>query len=313
MLKCRPSRAAVTALICAAAAAGCGLGPGEERGETELTVTRDYGSQLLTRQDQSLRESDDVLSLLDRSTDLETRYGGRFVQSIDGISGDSADGRRRDWFFYVNGIESPIGSADYRPDDGDRIWWDHHDWTSVMRVPAVVGSWPEPFVHGFRGDHWPTVLVCAGDGTAACSDVARIATRAGIDLDDDAGTREPATDGDSHAARLVIGTWDELAGDPVAGLLSGSPSDSGVFARFSGSGSATRLELLDVRAEVAETLGAGAGLVAALRPEDGPPTWVISGTDAAGVEAAIALLGDPLRDHYAVASAGGAPTPLPEQ
>ena len=143
-----PSAAA--AVLCAAAVAGCGVGAGEDTGTAELTVTRDYGAERLQSQEVDLRESDTVLSVLDQSVEVKTRYGGGFVQSIDGLSGGSDDGRRSDWFFYVNGIESPVGAAEYAPGDGDRIWWDHHDWSTAMRVPAVVGSWPEPFVHGFQ-------------------------------------------------------------------------------------------------------------------------------------------------------------------
>ena len=41
-------------------------------------------------------------------------------------------------------------------------------------------------------------------------------------------------------------------------------------------------------------------------------TWVVTGTDAAGVDAAAGLLdADDLRDHYAVATEGGTAIPLP--
>ena len=33
-----------------------------------------------------------VLQALDREADIETRYGGRFVQAIDGVEGSSASG-----------------------------------------------------------------------------------------------------------------------------------------------------------------------------------------------------------------------------
>jgi len=103
--------AAVVAL-CAAVAAGCGVGPGDDAGEVELSVTRDYGSEVLVDQRDSISESDTVLRLLDRNAEVETRYGGGFVQSIDGLSGEPTDGRASDWFFYVNGIESPVGGAE---------------------------------------------------------------------------------------------------------------------------------------------------------------------------------------------------------
>ena len=147
---------AAALVLCAAAAAGCGLGPGKDQGDVTLTVTRDYGSKVLLQKSDSINESDTVFRVLDRNADVSTRYGGGFVQSVNGLAGSQSGGRSSDWFFYVNGIESPIGSAQYDLSGGDRVWWDYRDWTAAMRVPAVVGSWPEPFVHGFQGKRYST-------------------------------------------------------------------------------------------------------------------------------------------------------------
>jgi hypothetical protein len=287
-------RLAATAALCAAVAPGCGLGPGENSGEIELTVTRDYGSQVLERASESINESDTVLRLLDRNADVETRYGGGFVQSIDGLAGGQSDGRRSDWFFYVNGIESPVGSAEYDPADGDRIWWDFHDWTSAMRVPAVVGSWPEPFVRGFEGERWKVAFDCRIE-SEVCEPVLDRLRRAGA---------EPSELNPADAIHVRVGTWETIRTDEVAGLLAGPPSESGVFATFTGE-RRPLLTLLDQRGEPAGSLGPGAGLVAALRPGEGPPTWVITGTDRAGVDAAAGLLGSDLRNRFAVATDGG--------
>jgi hypothetical protein len=52
--------------------------------------------------------------------------------------------------------------------------------------------------------------------------------------------------------------------------------------------------------------------LAATRHEDQPPTWLVTGTDRAGVDAAAGLLdASSLRDHYAVAVEGGKETALP--
>ncbi len=80
---------ALAALVAAALGAGCGFGPGESsEGEATLTVTRDYGAEELieaTREDPP--ESETVMRVLDSEAEIETRYGGGFVQSIEGISG----------------------------------------------------------------------------------------------------------------------------------------------------------------------------------------------------------------------------------
>jgi hypothetical protein len=268
-------------------------------------VTRDYGATELEREQVEISESETVLRMLDSIVDVETRYGGGFVQSIDGLSGGTEDGRRSDWFFYVNGVESPAGSAEYGVEDGDRAWWDHHDWSTAQRVPAVVGSWPEPFLHGSDpgdadGDHWGAGVFCGG-ARSQCALVNQRLEQEGIATGDEPGAADDSAASDE--IRVLVGPWDTINRDPVARLLAGGPQRSGVFATFSGMEPSIGLTLLDERGRVAETLTAGAGLVAALRPSEDPPTWVVTGTDAVGVGAAVELLGtEGLRDRFAAAA-----------
>jgi hypothetical protein len=294
----------------ATAVAGCGLGPGKSTGDVDLTVSRDYGSRILLHKQDSIHESDTVFRVLDRSVDVTTHYGGGFVQSIDGLSGTQGAGRSEDWFFYVNGIESPIGATQYDLSGGDRIWWDYRDWTAAMRVPAVVGSWPEPFLHGFQGKRWPATVDCAGL-PSACQRVETNLRSAGVastpptvieqDQSGDGGRVITRIDG----IRVTVGQWSRLRIDPVAYLLAQPPSESGVFARFVGARKPL-LELLNQQGQPAGSIGKGGGLIAALRTGDGPPTWVVTGTDAKGVMAAADLLGPALLNHYAVATQPGA-------
>jgi len=290
-------RLAAALVLCAMAAAGCGLGPGEETGTIDLTVTRDYGREELIEGTEETNASDTVLRVLDRRADVETRYGGGFVQSIDGLAGGFEGDRRFDWFFYVNGVESSVGSAEFDLSGGDRVWWDYRDWTSAMRVPAVVGSYPEPFVHGFQGDEWPVQVVCFL-GTDLCDPVTRELTDVGAEpLPRSA--RDDVEPGES--TRVLVGTWSQLRLDEAAELLALGPSRSGVFARFDGRGRAALVVLDETGGEVTRER-AGWGLIAALRPGDGPPTWVVTGTDSAGVRAAMGAFGpEQLRDHYAIA------------
>jgi hypothetical protein len=291
----RSTRSLAAALaLCVTAVAGCGLGAGNDEGEVQLTVTRDYGTEVMLQASDSIRESDTVIRLLDRNAEISTRFGGGFIQSIDGLAGSAAGGRRSDWFFYVNGIESPIGSAEYDPSGGDRIWWDYRDWTAAMRVPAVVGSWPEPFEHGFQGRRWPAVLECRATA-ATCEAAGRRLAPLGVKP---SGQVPGSID-------VLVGTWNAIRTDPTAALLAESPDRSGVFARFVTT-KKPLLEVLNQHGQPAGSIGKGGGLIAALRPGDGPPTWVVTGTDPTGVAAAASLLGEPLRDHYALATQPGA-------
>ena len=97
-----------------------------------------------------------MLQALDREADVSTRYGGRYVQSVDGLEGSLS--KRRDWFWFVNGIEGDRSGGDYELRDGDIAWWDYRSWKGEMRQPVVVGAFPEPFLHGYDGKTRPVAV-----------------------------------------------------------------------------------------------------------------------------------------------------------
>ena len=135
-------------------------------------MTRDFGNKELRDVDSSkVPPGETVMRYLQRKFTVTTRYGGGFVQSLEGLSGGKdVDGRPVDWFYYVNGIEAGNGAASRKIAVGDQIWWDRHDWGAAQRIPAVVGSWPEPFVSGTEGKKIPLALVCAGE-RRSCDEV----------------------------------------------------------------------------------------------------------------------------------------------
>jgi hypothetical protein len=119
------------------------------------------------------------MQALDRAAKIDTRYGGRFVQTIDGLSGSVSS--RHDWFYFVNGIEATRGAVDYRLRDGDVEWWDYRDWGRIgQSVAVVVGAFPEPFLHGYAGKVRPAVVVGTGRGAAQLAKLVhgRVAERA---------------------------------------------------------------------------------------------------------------------------------------
>jgi len=295
--------AVATALLCAAlATAGCGLGPGADVGTVELTVTRDYGSAPMLERGVEVNESDTVMRVLEGSAEIATRYGGGYVQAIEGVEEAQRGGRPNAWFFYVDGVESPIGAAEYELGGGERIWWDYRDWAATNHVPAVVGSWPAPFTAGYEGGEHPVAVECRGGG-GACALARRALEDAGVSVA--AGT--PA-----GSIRLLVGPWERLRADPAAALIEAGPEESGVFADFGRRRGEYVLSGLDQRGAPVREFGPDAGLVAATRRYEAPPVWVVTGATPAAVRAAAGLLSAAkLRDHYAVASEDGKETPLP--
>jgi len=299
----RRGPAVVIALLCAAlATAGCGLGPGADVGDVQVTVTREYGAVPVLDTSVGASESDTVMRVLEGEADVETRYGGGFVHSIDGVAEDSRDGDPYDWFFYVDGVESQIGAAEYDLEDGERVWWDYRDWGATNHAQAVVGSWPAPFSDGIGGEQHPVVVECEGGG-AACEEARTALEREGVEV---------ATGAPDDAIRILVGPWAQVRKDPAAALLEAGPAESGVFADFQPTDAVYELLALDEAGRVGRDLGPDAGLVAATSRYGGLPVWVVTGGTVAAVRAAAeALDGEHLRDHYAVAIEDGRATPLP--
>lgn len=305
--RARTPLAAVATVVTIATASGCGLGAGPGTSNVTVMVTRDFGAARVgSAAERRVPGSETVMRMLERSFRVSTRYGGGFVESIDGLSGNSS---RRDWFYYVNGIQAAVGAASTAVHRGDRIWWDLHDWSETQTIPAVVGSFPEPFVHGVGGKRLPTTIECGSGVGAACKRVASVLGAAGVPV----ATQLIGTGSGTDSLAVVVGSWGELRGEIVASLVRHGPSSSGVYARFVGPGDRS-LQLLDPRGRVVRTLGAGAGLIAATSQGSAEPTWLITGTDTSGVTAAAqALSTSRLRDHFALAVHGGADLPIPLQ
>jgi hypothetical protein len=291
----------------AAAVSGCGVGAGSKPADTKLTITRDFGARQLREVDApKVGGSETVMRLLQRNAKVTTRYGGGFVQSIDGLAGGRSGGRQYDWFYYVNGVEASKGAAATSLRAGDRIWWDRHDWSAAMRVPAVVGSFPEPFLHGIDGKRLPVRVECATPRSAPCKAVSQ--RLASYDVPVASGGLLTARVEDT--LRILVGPWSAIVADHAIEALEHGPSQSGVYARIARDGRS--IAALDANGRTARTYTAGTGLVAATTTDDDPPIWVVTGTDEAGVaSAARAFEEGTLAHRFALAVSNDLPVALP--
>ena len=249
------------------------------------------------------------MRLLQRNADVETRYGGGFVQCIDGLSGGRAAGAASTGSSSSTAVEAREGAgADEASRGGDRVWWDRRDvGRRPQRVPAVVGSFPEPFVHGLDGE------APAGARRVRCElAVDRRATRC--------ATRSstfgvPASKGDAaplerRARRCASSSapWPALRGDNALRAARGrAGGERRLRASRGPTGAASRCST--PRGDAVRALGAGAGL--SRRPR--PATSRRSGsspapTTRASLAAARAFGESALRDRFASRSTtGGVP------
>lgn len=264
--------------LCAAALllAGCGAAAGSDKGSVSVAITRDLGARaVVSAPPVGIDGSTPLLDVVDRVTD--SREGDRAVTSIDGAAGA--------WRLWVNGVAvRNAQKAKVRP--GDRIWLDLPPKELTASIPTVVGSFPEPFLHGVAGKRIPTRVECTDPSSAACDAVAKrlsalgiVAARGGIN----AGVND-------ETIRVLVGPWSELRAtrDDAVRQVDAGPAASGVFARFTSDGRS--LDVLDAGGATADTLGGVTGLVATTKVDENDPVWFVTGTGEAGVEAAASTL-----------------------
>jgi hypothetical protein len=212
-------RRAVTALLVLVLLAGCG-GAGGEEGTARLWVTRDRGAEVLV--DAKVDAGQTLMRALAGEVELETRYGGRYVQAIEGISGSLE--RQRDWFWFVNGYEGDRSAAEYRLREGDVAWIDYRAWAREGEARVVVGSFPEPFLHGYGGRVREAVVRHAPGLEERARELAREIGAASVEplgapVPEGANVLE-VRDGSTRLVGELLG---ETAGDPVRFTIAGEP------------------------------------------------------------------------------------------
>jgi uncharacterized protein DUF4430 len=198
--------------------AGCGGAAGEDEGTAQLWVTRDRGTELLL--DAEVEAGQTLMRALAAEADLDTRYGGRYIQSVNGIEGDLT--AQRDWFWFVNGYEGDRSAASYRLRDGDVAWVDFRAWLREGEARVVVGAFPEPFLHGYEGRRRPAVVRYEGSQARQADAIGRSigadsVAQLGMPVPNGANVFELRL-GPPRATAELLG---ETAGDPVRFVVSG--------------------------------------------------------------------------------------------
>jgi hypothetical protein len=214
-------RRAASAFAVLVLLAGCGGAAGEGEGTAQLWVTRDRGAKLLV--DAKVDAGQTLMRALASKTDVKTRYGGRYVQAVNGIEGSLS--AQRDWFWFVNGYEGDRSAASYRLHDGDVAWLDYRAWQREGEARVVVGSFPEPFLHGYGGKTRPVAIRYERGSEKRAK---KLSAQLGVAKVAPLGTAVPAganvLEVRGGASSLTAELLGETAGDPVRFVWRGDPA-----------------------------------------------------------------------------------------
>ncbi len=147
-------------------------------------ITKSFGYEVIKDEVVPFNENYAVLDYLEAISEVETAYGGGFVNGIDGLKSgftDSKDKVKKDWFFYANGIFSHMGALDYYPLAGDVIQWDYHEWENSSNSNAVLTGWPSVFISGYDGLKAETSIVYTETYKDAAEGLRKALKETGVD------------------------------------------------------------------------------------------------------------------------------------
>ena len=224
------------------------------------------------------------MRLLQRNARSRRATAAASCSRSTGSPAGTSGGRPVDWFYYVNGVEARTGAAAVeaarrRPRlvgpprlDGD------------ADVPAVVGSFPEPFVHGLGGKRLPVRVECAGRRAAPRARPSSSGSRRSACPSPRGGLRGARVE---ETLRVLVGPWSAIARDPAVGADRARARRPAASTRAPRATARSLAPSTPAAAPVARRSAPATGLIAADAPGgDREPTWVVTGTDAAGVAAA---------------------------
>jgi len=262
--------------------------PGGSR-QARVVVTRDFGSQVMLDELVTVGNDTSAMEALREVAEIETAYGGGFVNAINGVrSGYSGSHTsKEDWFVYFNGILSNVGALDYKLHPGDTEHWDFRNWGYRQFIPAIIGDFPEPFLHGYGGVVYPTIVTYQDGWEEDARQIAERLNQLGVESSYTRSINELLVGEKKSSNLILLGTsnfqlieelnqpWDRL----------------GFYCHFR-DGS---LKVFSSTGDLAAEYGAGVGVIQATQSPWNPKgiggcenvVWVVSGLDETGVKAAV--------------------------
>jgi hypothetical protein len=282
----------------------------ENSSQVRVVVTRDFGHQVMLDELVPIDSNTSAMEALREVAEIETAYGGGFVNAINsvhsGYSGSHTS--KEDWFVYFNGISSNVGALDYTLHPGDTEHWDFRDWDFRQFVPAIIGDFPEPFLHGYRGVVYPTVITYQDGWEGEAREIAERLSQLGVESISSKNVDELLDDEKESSNLILLGTSDcQLIGE-----INQPWNKLGFYCHFENSS----LKVFRSTGDLAAEYEAGVGVIQATQNPWNPKgvgvcenvVWMLSGLDETGVKNAV----DTLVNHHndfeyacAVVVAGG--------
>jgi len=255
----------------------------------KLLITQDFGRQVIFDKTVSLNDKSKVMDILKAHVNVTTKWDDNFISAINGLqtAHSGMGGQRLDWFYYVNGICPNVGASDYQLQNGENVWWDYHVWEMSSSNSAVIGCYPEPFIHGYNQKIGTITIMASTNNQGLAGELEKALRDQGAAAIKIEGLQNEKVMHRSGPT-IVLGTWDELQTLAELEKFNQAYKKTGTSVHFSVQG----LELLDYKGNPKQTITGNAGVITAFGSGlgDAAPLWLIGGINQEGLEQALNLL-----------------------
>jgi hypothetical protein len=265
----------------------CRVGPAPltQAVSVPVTATRDFGREVIFQREAIIEKRMTAQDVLAEVTEIQ--MDGSYIVEFEGLRGDD----KVYWMYYINGLLSKVFASGYLIRPGDVMYWDYHPWVgSYHGSSAVIGSYPEPLLHGYDGQVRPTVVVYDSSFKDEADRILSLLKRLGVqELSAvEEGALSIYEKGHSNLI-LIAGTE-----SPLIKELNDKHESLGMYAHFEDS----NLVVTDYKFTTPEEYGPATGVIQACQNLWNPlgtgscqnVVFMITGTDMTGVKAACQTL-----------------------
>jgi hypothetical protein len=297
------------------ASANTSLPSSQASPSVRVVVTVDFGQRLVLDKTVELTSKMSAMEALKRVAEVDMAYGGGFVNDINHARSEHDKGSGSDWFLSVNGIQSNTGALGYTLRPGDIENWDLHEWKFRQFIPARIGDFPEPFLHGYSGKVRPTIVVYENTFREDAIRIVECLTLLGTENVSTKPVDELSKEEKGSCNLILLGDM----GSSLVTELNKLWERMGFFAHFNGG----KLIIFDANGHERAEFNAGSGLIQATQnPWNSRGigagenvVWMVTGTDENGVRSAVDVLVDRYEEFewaYGVVISGSTLIKLPQ-
>lgn len=265
---------------------GCSEEPVLEDAKVSVIISKDFGDEELESKEINILEESSVMEVMESSFDIETAYGGGFVNGINGLkSGFTGvkEKKKIDWFYYVNGLLADVGAGEYYLKPGDIVIWDYHDWSKSIYLSSIIGAYPLNFINGHES--LKTEILFGEDYNEEGNSLHKFLKEKGLeDIEIDDLSEEELQNGEINS--ILIGKWNEISKFKYIKDIYENGKKTGLFFKFD-----DNITALNAKGDISSVYERGA-VVTSITKEYGlkGTLWLITGNDEASIKRAVKLL-----------------------